>query len=170
MINSRTNTTKNLWTSREMFVLKSYFKQWKCTILKARSWRVVKAKVHKLIIWFSEICLTSLIALFWNFPLMICKFLVLFPHSKNIRMSTLISTSNRMFKREILDKFTEFTFLKFWNFPSERREISKFQEMNEVNFPHVSRMWFLFNHMLQALKEDTRVRITQTTINQYQQI
>ena len=39
--------------------------------------------VHNLITWRSEICLTSLIALFWNFPL-------LFSHSKNIRMSTLI--------------------------------------------------------------------------------
>ena len=155
-----------------MFVLKSYFKQRKFTVLKARSWWVVKAKVHKLIIWFSEICLTSLIALFWNSPLMICKFLLLFPHSKNIRMSTLISTSNHVFKREIWDKFTEFTSLKFWNFPSERRGISKFQEMNEVNFPQISRInvWFLVNHMLQALKEHTRVRITQTTINQYQQI
>ena len=155
-----------------MFALKSYFKQRKFTVLKARSWRVVKAKVHKLIIWFSEICLMSLTALFWNFPQMICKFLLLFPHSKNIRMSTLISTSNRMFQREIWDKFAEFTFLKFSNFPSERRDISKFQEMNEVNFPQISRinMWFLVNHMLQALKEHTRVRITQTTINQYQQI
>ena len=34
------------------------------TVLKARSWRVAKAKVRKLITWFSEICLTSLIALF----------------------------------------------------------------------------------------------------------
>ena len=38
--------------------------QHKFTILKARSWRVVKAKVHKPITWFSEVCLTSLIALF----------------------------------------------------------------------------------------------------------
>ena len=155
-----------------MFALKSYFKQRKFTVLKARSWRVVKAKVHKLIIWFSEICLMLLTALFWNFPQMICKFLLLFPHSKNIRMSTLISTSNRMFQREIWDKFAEFTFLKFSNFPGERRDISKFQEMNEVNFPQISRinMWFMVNHMLQALKEHARVRITQTTINQYQQI
>ena len=35
--------------------------------------------------------MTSLIALFWNFPLMICNFLLLFSHSKNIRMSTLIT-------------------------------------------------------------------------------
>ena len=41
--------------------------------------------------WLSEICLTSLIALFWNFPLMICSFPLLFSHSKNIRMSTLIA-------------------------------------------------------------------------------
>ena len=38
-----------------------------------------------------------------------------------------ICTSNHMFKREIWDKFTEFTFLKF--------QISKYQKMNEVNFP-----------------------------------
>ena len=50
-----------------------------------------------LITWLSEICLTSLIALFWNFPLfwnfslMICNFPLLFCHSKNIRMSTLIT-------------------------------------------------------------------------------
>ena len=77
-----------------------------------------------------------------------------------------------MFKREIWDKFTEFTFLKFWNLPSETREISKFQKMNEVNFPQISRvnMLFLDNHMWQALKEHTRVRITQKTINQYKQI
>ena len=47
-----------------------------------------------------------------------------------------------MFKKEIWNKFTEFTFLKFWN---------------KVNFP-------------QALIEHTRVRIIQKTINQYQQI
>ena len=48
--------------------------------------------------WLSEICLTSLIALFWNFPLMICNFplmiynvQLLFSHSKNIWMSTLIT-------------------------------------------------------------------------------
>ena len=39
----------------------------------------------------SEICLMSLIALFWNFPLMICNFALLFSHSKNIRISTLIT-------------------------------------------------------------------------------
>ena len=53
-----------------------------------------------------------------------------------------------MFKREIWAKFTK------------------------VNFPQISRknMWFLVNHMRQALKEHPRVRITQKTINQYQQI
>ena len=83
-----------------------------------------------------------------------------------------ISTSNQMFKREICDKFTEFTFLKFWNLPSETREISKFQKINEVNFPQISRinMWFLVNHKWQALKEHARVRITQKTVNRYQQI
>ena len=43
-----------------------------------------------IITWLSEICLTSLIALFWNFPLMICNF-PLFSHSKNIPMSPLIT-------------------------------------------------------------------------------
>ena len=44
--------------------------------------------------------------------------------------------------------------------------------MNEVNFSQVSgiNMGFLVNHMWQALKEPTRVRITQKTSNQYQQI
>ena len=39
--------------------------------------------------------------------------------------------------------------------------------MNEVNFPQISRikMRFLVNHMLQAFKEHTRVRIIQKTIN-----
>ena len=62
-----------------------------------------------------------------------------------------ICTSNHMFKREIWDKC---------------------QKMNEINFPQISQinMWFMVNHMLQALKEDTRVRIIQKTINQYQQI
>ena len=46
----------------------------------------------------------------------------------------LISTSNHMFKRQIWDKFTEFTFL------SETREISKFQKMNEINFSQISRI------------------------------
>ena len=54
--------------------------------------------------WLSEICLMLLIALFWNFPLfwnlpqMICdfplmiyNFQLLFSHSKNIWMSTLIT-------------------------------------------------------------------------------
>ena len=49
----------------------------------------------------------------------------------------------------------------FWNF---KIKISK---MSEVNFPQISQinMWFLVNHMWQALKEHTRVRITQKTIN-----
>ena len=35
--------------------------------------------------------------------------------------------------------------------------------MNEVNVPQILRinMWFLVNHMWQALKEHTRLRITQ---------
>ena len=83
-----------------------------------------------------------------------------------------VCTSNYMFKKEIRDKFTEFTFLKFWNLPSQMREISKFQKMNEVNFTKISRinMWVPINHMWQALKEHTRARITPKTINQYQQI
>ena len=68
-----------------------------------------------------------------------------------------ITTSNHIFKREIWDKLTEFTFLKFWNL-----KISKFQKMNGVNFPKISQinMWFLVNHMWQALTEHRRVRIT----------
>ena len=83
-----------------------------------------------------------------------------------------ICASDHMFKKEIWDKLTEFTFLKFWNLPSERREVSKFQKMNEVNFPQISRIniWFLVNHMWQALNKHTRIGITQKTINQYQQI
>ena len=50
-----------------------------------------KLYLQNTITWRSEICLTSLIALFWNFPLMICNFPLLFSHSKNIRMSTLIT-------------------------------------------------------------------------------
>ena len=63
--------------------------------------------------------------------------------SQNNKISTYytdVSTSNHMFKREILDKFTEFTFLKFSNLPSETREISEFQKMNEVNLPQISRI------------------------------
>ena len=67
MIDGRKNATKNPWTPEEMSALKSYFKnsissltvpgktmvedaQRKFTILKARYWRVVKAKVHNLIV------------------------------------------------------------------------------------------------------------------------
>ena len=67
MIDGRKNATKNPWTSEEISALKSYFKnnissltvpgktmvedaQRKFSVLKARSWRVVKAKVHNLII------------------------------------------------------------------------------------------------------------------------
>ena len=83
-----------------------------------------------------------------------------------------ICTGNHMFKREIWDKFTELTFLKLWNLPSETREFWQFQKMNEVNFPQISRinMLFLVNHMWQALKEQTRVRIAKKTIDQYRQI
>ena len=50
-----------------------------------------KQLVYKIITRLSEICLTSLIALFWNFPLMICNFPLFFSHSENILMSTLIT-------------------------------------------------------------------------------
>ena len=44
--------------------------------------------------------------------------------------------------------------------------------MKEVIFPQISliNMGFLDNRMWQALKEHARVRITQNTINQYQQV
>ena len=45
---------------------------------------VHRKKITDIITWLSVICLTSLTALFWNFPL-------LFSHSKNTRMSTLIT-------------------------------------------------------------------------------
>ena len=48
-----------------------------------------------------------------------------------------------MFKREIWDKLTKFTFLKFvWN-----EGDFKISKINEVNFPQISRinMWFLVN-------------------------
>ena len=50
-----------------------------------------------MITWLSEICLTTLMALFWNFPLfwnsplMICNFPLLFSHSKDIWLPTLIT-------------------------------------------------------------------------------
>ena len=67
MNDGRKNATKNPWTSEEISALKGYFKnnisslrvpgtsmiedaQHKFTALKARSWRVVKAKVHNLIV------------------------------------------------------------------------------------------------------------------------
>ena len=39
--------------------------------------------------------------------------------------------------------------------------------MNEVNFPQTSQinMWVLVNHVWQALKEHTRVKVTQKAIN-----
>ena len=67
MIDGRKNATKNQWTSEEISALQSYFKnnissltvpgmsmvedaQRKFSVLKASSWRVVKAKVHNLIV------------------------------------------------------------------------------------------------------------------------
>ena len=67
MNDGRKNATKNPWTSEEISALQSYFKnnissltvpgksmvedaQRKFSVLKARSWRVVKAKVHNLIV------------------------------------------------------------------------------------------------------------------------
>ena len=69
---------------------------------------------------------------------------------KIVEFPKICTISNHMFKREIWDKFTELTFLKLWNLPSETREFWQFQKMNEVNFPQISRinMWFLVNHML----------------------
>ena len=74
-----------------------------------------------------------------------------------------------MFKKEIWDKFTESTFLKFWNLPSETKEISKFQKVTEelkkwIHFPQISRinMWLLVNHMLQAHKGKSYTKITQS--------
>ena len=43
--------------------------------------------ISVLITWLSEIFSKSLIALFWNFPLTVCSFSLLFSHSKNIRKS-----------------------------------------------------------------------------------
>ena len=57
-----------------------------------------------------------------------------------ITINRVINASNHMYKRKIWNKFTELTFLKFENLPSETREISKFQKMNEVNFPKISRI------------------------------
>ena len=72
-----------------------------------------------------------------------------------------ICTTNHVFKRKIWDKFTEFTFWKYSNLQSETKEISKFQKMNEVNFPEISRIdiLFLLNHMWKVLKEHTRVKL-----------
>ena len=62
---------------------------------KVYAWTEYWKIIHSLIEWVSEICLTSLIALFWNFPLfwnfllMICNLLLMFSHFKNIWMSTL---------------------------------------------------------------------------------
>ena len=67
MIDGRKNATKIPWTLEEISALQSYFKnnissltvpgksmvedaQRKFTVLNARSWRVVKAKVHNLIV------------------------------------------------------------------------------------------------------------------------
>ena len=62
---------------------------------KVYAWTEYWKIIHSLIAWVSEICLMLLIALFWNFPLfwnfllMICNFLLMFSHFKNIWMSTL---------------------------------------------------------------------------------
>ena len=52
-------------------------------------WKTMLVVICAIITWLSEICLTSLIALFRNFE--ICNFPLLFSHSKNIRRSTLIT-------------------------------------------------------------------------------
>ena len=61
-----------------------------------------------------------------------------------------------MFKKEIWDILTEFTFF-------EILKDFKISKMNKVDFPQISRinMPFLVNHMWQALKEHARVRIIQ---------
>ena len=84
-----------------------------------------------------------------------------FCHCKIIPISMLVLVITCL-RGEIWDKFTEFTF--------ETRKTSKFQNMNAANFPHISpiNMWFLVNHMWQALKEHRMIRITQKTTNQCQ--
>ena len=53
------------------------------TVIKILTYYLIQSYLLKILItWLSEIYLTSLIALFENFPL-------LFSHSKNIRMSNL---------------------------------------------------------------------------------
>ena len=88
------------------------------------------------------------------------------PESHNNNNLVIISTSNHVFKRKIWDKFTEFTFLKFWNIPSETREISNVQKMNQVNSPQIS----LVNHTWQTIKRVHKGKNYTKTINQYQQI
>ena len=86
----------------------------------------------------SEICLTSLIALFWNFPLMIWNFPLLFSHSKcQIWMSTLITI---IIYGVMFIKFIDIdlTLLIFWNWNSQSNQ-SSFH--NLTNIP--SWLWFL---------------------------
>ena len=59
----------------------------KCNLLNLHS----DMDILPLITWLNEICLTSLVALFWNFTLTISNFPLLFSHFKNIRISTLIT-------------------------------------------------------------------------------
>ena len=47
---------------------------------------------------------------------------------------------------------------------SKNERAKFFSQISRIN------MWFLVNHMWQALKEHTMVRITQKSINQYQKI
>ena len=58
-----------------------------------------------IITWLSEVYLTSLVALFWNFPL-------LFSQSKIIRMS-ISTTFRKMFKAKVGNKNMSFTTLNF---------------------------------------------------------
>ena len=58
-------------------------------IVRWKYYQIIPTFTKTLITWLSEICLTSLIALLWNFPLMFVISPLLFSHSKNIRMSTL---------------------------------------------------------------------------------
>ena len=79
-----------LWQKTQSFV-KNLPKNFTSFSENFTSSQTIKLGILALITWLSEICLTTLIALFWNFLLMICNLPLLFSHSKNIRMSTLIT-------------------------------------------------------------------------------
>ena len=72
------------------------------------------------------------------------------------------STSNHMFKSKIWDKFTEFTFFKFWNLPSETCESLQHvinQEshvylwnLRKIYLVHFSKLWNLHRFTREILK------------------